>query len=231
MKDVTDYVSEFHLTTLVHAHANPDRTVHLAPLWIGGQHGSGLALFVSALDAEIFRHAFIEAKGNMGWRRLPLANFDLLGHVKESGDYLICRVIFGFFTTPDGKLATHSGIIPARLVPTDFKVDAETRHTTFLFPEWLFSFIREEWARIGADGYASQLEKINTASDSALMKNAVLALERATRVETKGPESHWGIYSPEGGKWHFGPCESDQARQAANEPARLEPSPGPDDAL
>jgi hypothetical protein len=33
MKDLTDYVSEFHLTALVHAHTNADKTVELAPLW------------------------------------------------------------------------------------------------------------------------------------------------------------------------------------------------------
>lgn len=226
MKALTDYVSEFSLTALVHAHASSDKTVELAPLWIGGGRVHGMALFVSALDAEIFRHSLIAARGNNGWRRLPLANFDLLKHIKESGGYLICNVIFGFTATQDGKLATRSGTIPYRFIPTDFRVTPNTDHTTFLFPEWLFKFIQAEWAKIGAESHTAELDALNTANDSVIMENAVLALDRATPVESKGPESHWGVYSQAGGGWHFGPRESGQVRGAANEPAQLEPSPG-----
>ena len=76
MPEPTHYLADFELTTLVRPVIYPDGTKGWEPLWFNAGDASGLAVFVSALDAEIYRQQAM-ASDSAGWRRIPLAGFDV----------------------------------------------------------------------------------------------------------------------------------------------------------
>jgi hypothetical protein len=206
MQALTDYIAPFHLTTLV-------RGSH--PLWLGaGDHGSGMALFVSALDAEIYRHALIAGEGNPGWRRVPLADFDLRQMVRNHGGRFDGSIVFGFGATTSGQLATRGSVVRTRIVPLWRDPNPDGAEATgFHFPDWCFDFIQKQWTGIGAECHAEEVAATNLEKDSRIMTRAALALalERIVRAESHGPSERWCVYSPQAGKWRTGPSDPGQA--------------------
>jgi hypothetical protein len=86
MQALTEYISRFRLTTLIDSDS-------ALPLWLGGGGNGtsgGMALFVSALDAEIYRHVMVAA-GNPNWHRVRLANFDLKQLIEMAAGALMVR--------------------------------------------------------------------------------------------------------------------------------------------
>ena len=94
MADITEYLADFELTTLVRGVDVTCGAKGLEPLWFQGSDEKGLAVFVSALDAELYRQ-FAISSGSSGWTRVPLAKFGLFEHVKTAGGRLACQLTFG----------------------------------------------------------------------------------------------------------------------------------------
>jgi hypothetical protein len=213
MKILTKYISDFQLTTLVRPSPRAPENERWEPLWMKGREDSGMAIFVSALDAEIYRQAEIAAGGDKNWRRVPLAHVDLLHHVAQSG-MLVCQMIFGFSAAAPGNLATRSGSPRTRLVPMSFDVSINPPSSaTFNFDSWVFDYIREQWENVGAKQHADRIESINRESDRYLVSTADSALNSITRVDAPGRPNTWCVYSPEAGTWLFGADEVRQQRQ------------------
>lgn len=205
------YISDFELTTLIRPSPQGDGAERWEPLWMKGRDDSGLAIFVSALDAEIYRQAEIAGGGGSNWQRVPLAHVDLLGQVAGQGGTLVCQMIFGFSAASHGNLATRCGSPRTRLVPIAFDVAINPESAaTFNFEGWVFDYIREQWAIVGARQHAERIESINRASDAYLVETADSALNCVTRVEAPGRPQAWCVYSPDSGSWLFG---TDQAAQ------------------
>jgi hypothetical protein len=206
MKTVTRYISDFQLTTLIRPSPQGQGDERWEPLWMKGREDSGLAIFVSALDAEIYRQAEIAAGGDRNWRRVPLAHVDLLDQVATQGGTLVCQMIFGFSAAAPGSLATSGGSPRTRLVPMSFDVEVNPPSSaTFNFEGWVFDYIREQWAIVGAKQHADRIESINRESDAYLVNTADNALNCITRVDAPGRPHSWCVYSPDAASWLFGP--------------------------
>lgn len=207
MTDPTDYLADFELTTLVRPIILANGAGWREPMWFQGGDERGLAIFVSALDAEIYRR-FAIANGSSGWLRLPLSRFDLLDHVKALGGRLSCQVVFGFGASTSRELDTRDGLPRPLLVSVPFEVELDTPPpVTFQFNAWIFDFIREQWALVGPEGYAAQVESMNVANDAQLLAAAESAQQGVRARSAAGEEHDWCLYAPEAGTWHFGPTE------------------------
>jgi hypothetical protein len=206
MKILTRYIADFELTTLIRPSPRGQGDERWEPLWMKGREDSGLAIFVSALDAEIYRQAEIAAGGDRNWRRIPLAHVDLLDQVAAQGGTLVCQMIFGFSAASPGNLATRAGSPRTRLVPMAFDVAInQPSSATFNFEGWVFDYMREQWAIVGAKQHAERIESINRESDNYLVNTADNALNCITRVDAPGRPHAWCVYSPDAGIWLFGP--------------------------
>jgi hypothetical protein len=147
-------------------------------MWLQGGDERGLAIFVSALDAEIYRR-FAVANGSSGWRRLPLSRFDLLDHVKARDGHLSCQVVLGSGASTSHELETRNGLPRPIRVSVPIEVELGTPPPiTFQFNPWIFEFIREQWALVGPEGYADQVESMNVANDAQLVAAAESAPAR-----------------------------------------------------
>ena len=70
-----------------------------------------------------------------------------------------------------------AGLPRPRLIPFAFELPSETQPpVTFHFNAWVFDFMREQWARVGAQDHAAQVESMNTATGAELMATAKRAL-------------------------------------------------------
>jgi hypothetical protein len=130
MTTTTHYFADFELTTLVRPMLDRKRKKVFDPFWLGGSEGSGLGLFVSALDAEIFRQMLIGCGEN--WLRMPLADFDLLGHIQDMDGRLECNVVFGFSASLSGELAVRKRRASAVLGAISFRGSRRTAATSDL---------------------------------------------------------------------------------------------------
>jgi hypothetical protein len=213
MPDATRYLADFQLTTLVRPESYADGTKGWEPLWFQAGDTSGLAVFVSALDAEIYRQQAM-ADGRVGWSRVALDRFDLLAHIRSLDGMLYCQMVIGFVASMSGGLALREGLPRPRLVPLPFELSVDTpAPVTFHFNVWVFNFMREQWALVGAKNYAEQVESMNAASNAELAATATHALRSVTHTNTTDDDHDWCIYEPQTGAWIFGP---DESRQAAN---------------
>lgn len=213
MADLTDYYADFELTTLVRRAEFASGKEWCEPLWFKSGCESGLAVFVSALDAEIYRLAAAK-QGHIGWERLPLSNFDLLAHIKEMGGSLSCRIVFGFGASLSRELsAGTSGAPRPLLVPALFEVGpAADRPISFQFEAWIFEFMRQQWSLIGPEDYPAQVEAMNTSCDSELSQAAAQAINSIVLHEATDTDHDWCLFSPSTASWHFGPTELRQAQ-------------------
>lgn len=211
MTDPTDYLADFELTTLVRHATLVDGPDWQESMWLQDGDERELSIFVSALDAEIYRQ-FAVANGSSGWRRLPLSRFNLLDHVKALDGHLSCQVVFGFGASTSHELETRIGLPRPILVSVPFEVELDTPPpVTFQFNAWIFEFIREQWALVGPEGYADQVESMNVADDAQLVAAAESA-RQGVRSRSASVEDHdWCLFAPEAEAWHFGPTELRQA--------------------
>ncbi len=210
--DTTDYYADFELTTLVRQVAYSDGTIGQEPLWLECGAIQGLALFVSALDAELYRQ-LAHASGSIGWRRVPLARFDLLQHVLRLGGQLYCKIVYGFSAAPGARLATREGLPRTILVQAGLEVPLDAvEPVNFDFAAQVFDFIRQQWAPL-ADDYPAQVKVLSAASETELAAVAAHALDTIACLEIDdgnddGDDGRgWCIYSPGAKAWCFGSAE------------------------
>lgn len=206
--DTTDYYADFELTTLVRQVAYPDGTIGQEPLWLECGAIQGLALFVSALDAELYRQLAHDS-GGVGWRRVPLARFDLLRHVLRLDGQLYCNIVYGFSAAPGARLATRDGLPRTILVQAGLEVPLDAvEPVNFDFAAQVFDFIRRQWTLL-ADDYPAQVEVLNAASAAELTAVAARALDAIARHDMDDDDDEddgrgWCVYAPDAKAWRFG---------------------------
>ncbi|MGH8084289.1 MAG: hypothetical protein ACREPV_03330 [Lysobacter sp.] len=207
----TNYISEFHLFVLARPTTAPDGGAGWEPQWIHGDMGCGLAVYCSALDAEIVRAQRI-AQGESGWRRMRLQDFPVLELVPVGTDQLICQMVYGFLLSGrNPRLVVSDGRIQPVYLPMTFKgLEGAIAPVTldFVGDGGVFDGMRSDWTRIGAKSYPQQITKINQEPGLRLANLAHRALKAASPVADDADSATWGIFQPYLSAWSSGEIDA-----------------------
>lgn len=205
-KVVTAYLSDFRLWVLVRALPKGGHETS----WCKTHDSDGPAVFVSALDAEIYR-LNLHNRGDKNWRRCPLEAIDLAQMAANFGGRIVCQMVFGFSANLSGQLTLRDGNLRPLCVPLPFDLGSgPIRPVTFSFDQWVFDFMRAQWEIIDASDYPGMLERTNDLDDATLTEQALQALSVAPTTGEWEQGGDWAIFSPTPMRWHFGPQEQRQ---------------------
>ncbi|QAU24170.1 hypothetical protein EO087_09365 [Dyella sp. M7H15-1] len=206
----THYLAPFGLTVLLRQGA-PGQAVD--SLLIGTPEQFGMILFVSSLDAEIYRlHA--QTLGE-NWIRHPFETIAFQYAVQRLGVASI-YLAFGFFGNSHRQLIL--GASGCLLLPYFAQLfgplEQPNEPTTFQFSTQIFNAIEHEWASIGEPYYAQTVDKLNRMAitqhgANELRKLAEKALYKASfSLRTTNEESPtWALYVPNADSWQIGSKE------------------------
>lgn len=199
----TAYMAEFRLWVIARPWSNQSDGHETS--WIRTRDGDGPAVFVSALDAEIYRQS-IHIEREPAWQRCPLEAIDLAQMAAELGGSILCHMAFGFSANPSGQLTLRDGNLRPLCISLPFDLGpGPKRPITFNFNQWVFDHMCAQWEIIGAGNHPSVLERINELDDATLREKALKALSVAP---TSGEWEHggdWAVFMPDLLRWHFGP--------------------------
>ena len=208
-KHGTDYISDFCLSLIVRTHQLSNGNTWIEPSWLGDDERSGPLLFVSPIDAEIFKLRrnscqSDDPKETHNWQRISLSKFDLHQHIIDCQGQLECMLAFGFSATLEGKLVAPKGTPRSLYIPLPFTLSKDTPRATFSFNGWAFDFIREQWKIIGAANYANQLDHLNALDDDAITALAKEAVNQVSFAGRGADDSDWGVFVPDSKQWKMG---------------------------
>lgn len=199
----TRYMSDYYLSVLARPAMAPSGRQGREIQVIHGTDICGIAVYVSALDAEIARAHRI-ANGQKNWRRFGLDELDVLGAMAGVDAMKMC-VVFGFGATEDGRLQVEE----RRLQPVHFPLNfaglgGSNEPITLNFESKLFEGMREQWASIGAANYGDQVTRLNRLTPLRLAHMANAALRAGAPSDNDEYGHAWGVYQPESLGWQFG---------------------------
>jgi hypothetical protein len=213
----TNYISDFELHLVTRTIQLDDGGLLIEPTWAKERGLAGPMLFISPIDAEIFRHCCHRKAGadnNDNWQRIRLSQFDLHQHLLDyTSSPLPCMLAFGFSATPEDELIAPLEIPRALYLPLPF-APPQNKRQAFNFNCGIFEYIRTQWNAIGAHQYAHQLNELNGLPDKQINALAHAAMQRASFVATTTDEGNWGIFLPDQMQWQFGPQACHQNRKA-----------------
>ena len=211
----TRYIAPFGLTALLHR-GKPGESVE--SFWIGGGEGEpGIVLFVSALDAEIYRlHALTLGQE---WVRHPLEAIGFQYTVETLGKAWT-NLVFAFNANARGKLCRGpSGCLLLPHYQECFgPLGQPSAPVTFKFDERTFETMEERWDLMGEPDHASTIAKMNalgtTAAGAARLQGIA---EKALDLVTIGPVGEptheaidYATFNPQTSHWSYGPNEARQ---------------------
>ncbi|PLZ04154.1 hypothetical protein CY652_00235 [Burkholderia sp. WAC0059] len=209
--DATDYIAPFALWLVVRRHYCRDGTLFVEPAWVGGGMHLGPAIFVSRIHAEVYATLRNEhhARGDTNnWHCTPLQAFDLREHVREMDGRLNCQMVFGFCMDVAGALIVANGAPLLRYVELPFEVANDVERAKFNFNQRVFDFMRLQWADIGAAGFESTLDCVDSMEGVALGRLVRAALADVALTHDDHGHSlvgHWAVYLPDLAQW-VGSC-------------------------
>lgn len=207
----TAYISEFRLWVLARPWPKPSDGHETS--WIRTRDGDGPAVFVSALDAEIYRQN-THVKGEPAWQRCPLEAIDLAQMAVQLGGSISCHMAFGFSANPSGHLTLRDGHLRPLCISLPFDLGlGPKRPITFNFNQWVFDHMCAQWEIIGAGNHADVVERTNELDDATIREQALKALIVAPTTGDWEQGGDWAIFMPEPQRWQFGP---QALRQVAN---------------
>jgi hypothetical protein len=208
-KILTRYIAPYGLTALLPPHRAGEP---VESFWLGGHGVSGIALFLSALDAEIYRLQ-LQSMGEH-WVRSPLETIAFQYTVEVLGEAW-ANLSFCFSAnhlrqlnaSPDGYLSIPSFM--QRFTTLDYPPGP----VTFEFHRRAFDAIETQWARIAAAAYAGTVSKLNRLGASpagapelqAHAKRALALVQVAPRPAPTNTLAQWALFSPDSDAWRFGP--------------------------
>jgi len=212
---LTRYLAPFGLTALLRPPENLGQAVD--SFWIGSQGESGIVLFLSALDAEIYRLQAL-SHGEK-WVCHPLETIGLQRSVMQLGQAWT-NLVFGFNANAYRHLTLGpSGCLLLPYFPECFgPLDRPSESLTFEFSTSLFETIEHQWALTGASHYAETVRRLNGlgATRAGAVELHGLA-ERASNLAKLGPIGEspdeltdWAVFSPDADAWCFGPNQRRQ---------------------
>jgi hypothetical protein len=211
----TRYIAPFGLTALLRR-SKPGESVE--SLWIGGHPGEpGIALFVSALDAEIYRLHSLSI--NQEWVRNPL---EVIGfrYTVEKLEKAWTNLVFGFVANARGELALGpSGCLSLPHYQESFgPLDQSSGPVIFRFSERRFEWMKEQWDLMGEPDHASTIAKMNalgaTAAGAVQLKEIAEKALRLVKIAPVGEAAHertdYATFNPYTSQWRYGPNEARQ---------------------
>lgn len=204
MIQTTTYLAPFSLWLCVRRHYCRDGTLFVEPAWIGSGEHMGPALFVSRLHAHIYaalRNRYHPDDDDSNWLCTPLHAFGLREHIRDMGGTVNCEMVFGFATDADGALILVDGTPCMRFHELGFELGEHVTETSFSFDQWVFEFMRAEWASIGAWSYEATFDRIDGLDDIALARMLDAALAKTAWKHGMDDSSHWAVYDPGAGRW------------------------------
>jgi hypothetical protein len=206
----TQYIADFPLWVVARVKELSGSLAKIETAWLKSGEAEGPALFVSALDAEIYcRNRLMHEPG---WQRLPLEKIDLPQMIRSMGGELYCQMVFGFGATTNGELSLRDGHLRPMFVPLHFELSKRDRDPiTINFDKWVFDFMRDQWRIIGAAGYADYLERVSEGDGQIIDQLADAAWRDATTTMVLQDSEDWGVYIPGASTWKYGPREMRQA--------------------
>lgn len=213
----TNYISDYGLSLVVRTIRRGNDTAWTEPTWVGAEDRSGPLLFVSPIEAEIFRilrnsRDSDDPQESNNWRRISLSKFDLYQHVIDCDGKLECMLAFGFSATLEGQLLGPRGVPRTLHVPIPFTVPKGSARPTFSFTGWVFDFMREQWKIIGATSYADQLDDLNSLDNDTINALTKEAISQVSFTKYEPDVTDWGVFLPDTKQWKMGPPEERQKK-------------------
>ena len=213
MKVKTQYIAPVSLWLVVRKRFS-SAGLFIEPAWIGNGKQNGPLIFTSRLLAAFYAHTrnkYHQKDDSNNWRVLSLQEFDLMQHVRDCDGELWCMMGFGVTLEEPGSIIVATGVPRTRYTPLRFAPSTDNDEVTFLFNQWVFDFIRDEYKSIGLPKYEAELEAMDELSDEDFAATLKRAIERAgvCREPSERDEVLWGVYSPIHGAWISGeelPC-------------------------
>ena len=209
---MTRYIAPVGLTALLRP-SKPGQSVD--SFWIGSQGDPGIALFASALDAEIYRVHALTA-GNE-WERRPLEQIGFQYTVAKLGQAWT-NLVFGFNANSRAELVLgKSGCCLLPYYPECFgPLEEPAEPTIFEFPDHVFRTMIHRWTLLGEPNHADTITKINAlgttrAGAVELREIADRALKQARFGPVGEPSQEltdYATFNPTTSTWRFGPNES-----------------------
>lgn len=205
-KDQTQYMADYPLWVVARYHKRGGGMMEIETTWLKNGEIQGPAVFVSALDAEIYcRNLLAREKG---LRRMQLGQIDLAQMFHGMGGEMYCQMVFGFAAMAHGALALRNGYLRPMFVPLHFELNNKKgAPVTFNFNSWVFDFMREQWTIIGAADYPEQLGRLGEGDDHAVDRLADAAWQCMATTTAQQDSDDWGVYIPGANAWKYGPRE------------------------
>lgn len=224
---ITPYISAFKLTVLASRSDRDSTLAHLGALEIGGAGEGGLALFVSPLDAEMYRqrHARVCSSGDH-LRLCPLDQFDLHAYARDRRGKLGYSFVFGFGASPSQRIVLDpGGDLSAWITPGGCQVPPGIEEpVTFHFAPASTEFIESEWRRIGGREHADSLPALAEWSDDQLHEKAAAALaDIGTTPRGDRSCAHWAFYDASANHWRFGLTQQAARKRLKVIPGKKQP--------
>ncbi|WP_089162946.1 hypothetical protein [Caballeronia sordidicola] len=211
----TRYIAPFGLTALLRPN-KPGESVE--SLWIGGHQGEpGIVLFVSALDAEIYRlHSLTIGQE---WVRHPL---EVIGfrYTVETLKKAWTNLVFGFNANVRGELSV--GPSGCLLVPHYQEcfgpLDQSLERVVFRFAANRFEWMKEQRDLMGEPDHASTIAEMNalgvTAKGAVQLKDIAEKALTLTKIAPIGEAAHeridYSTFNPATSQWRYGPNDARQ---------------------
>ncbi|WP_027796882.1 hypothetical protein [Paraburkholderia acidipaludis] len=213
----TDYTASFTLWVVVRSQSRPDGSRFVEPAWTGDGERSGVAIFVSRLDAHIYatlRNGWLAGDGADKWHCLSLQAFDLHAYARDQNDSVNCAAVFGFACDAEGALVMSRGAPCPSYFELTFDLPEDIADVVFHFNQAVFEAMCVLWQEIGARAQPQSINRTEAMSDGAFAWLLDIALSVATETGAVAKADHWTVFEPLSMRWLRAPTEVDAMQGA-----------------
>ena len=203
MSNKTEYIAPFTLWLVVRKRFRSDG-LFVEPAWVGDAECSGPVVFASRIHAHVYatlRNTYHQKDDSNNWNAIPLHEFDLLDHVRALDGRVNCQMAFGFCTDATGALIVAKGAPRLRYANMPFEIPNDMDAVTFNFNQWVFDFMREEWASNGASSIEHTFDQIDGLDAAAFSRVAAVAVANARITRDGTNQERWTAYHPGLEQW------------------------------
>jgi hypothetical protein len=206
----TDYTASFALWVVVRSHSRPDGSLVVEPAWAGDGEQSGVAIFVSRLDAHLYAtlcNLRLAADEPDNWYCLPLQAFDLHAYARERNGSVNCAMSFGFICNAQGALLMSRGAPCPTYFELTFDPPEGIEEVVFHFSQAAFEAMCALWKVIGAPAQPQSINRAEAMNDDAFAWLLDIALSVSTGTCAEDEADHWTVFEPVSMRWLRAPVE------------------------
>ncbi|MFP6561368.1 hypothetical protein WJ542_24135 [Paraburkholderia sp. B3] len=207
----TDYTASFALWVVVRSHCRPDGSRIVEPAWTGDGEQSGVAIFVSRLDAHIYatlRNVRLPGDAPDNWHCIPLQAFDLHAYARDQNGSVNCAMAFGFVCDAEGALVISRGAPCPSYFELTFDPPEGIAEVVFHFSQAAFEGMCALWREVGAHAQPQSINRAEVMSDGAFAWLLDIALSVATETGAEAEADHWTVFEPLSMRWLRAPTEA-----------------------